>query len=361
MLAAGLASLAGLSFARRVGAALTPSDARTAIAYPDARTGAPLAFPADFGAHPQYRVEWWYVTGWIDRPTYGFQVTFFRVRPGIAEDNPSRFAPRQLLFAHAALADPALGRLRVAERAAREGFGLAGANEGPTHAWIGSWSLVQEGAEYLTAVRAPDFSFDFALARTQPVLVEGDGGVSRKGPDPHETSGYYSEPQLAVHGTLAVGGRSRNVEGAAWLDHEWSSDYLARGAVGWDWTGVNFEDGGALMAFRIRDAAGAPVWAGGTLRDASGRRTTFGPADIAFTPLHRWTSPRTRVEYPIAMHIRAGGLEATLEPLFDDQELDARASVGTVYWEGAVRARLAGRDAGRGYLELTGYGAPLRL
>ncbi|HEX8739216.1 MAG TPA: carotenoid 1,2-hydratase [Casimicrobiaceae bacterium] len=340
------------------------------------RVGTRLAFPVDFGAHPRFRVEWWYVTGWLEAPpvrrpppsdaapasrSYGFQVTFFRVRPGIAEDNPSRFAPKELLFAHAAVADPVLEHLRVAQRAAREGFALAGAQEGSTRVWIDDWSLLRAGDAYRAAVRARDFAFDLALAPTQPVLLEGDAGVSRKGPEPREASFYYSEPQLAVRGTLAIEGNTQDVDGVAWLDHEWSSDYLGAGAVGWDWTGVNLADGGALMAFRIRDGAGQATWAGATLRNARGHRTTFGPADVAFTALRHWTSPRTRVAYPVAMRVRAGDLDVTLEPYFDDQELDARASVGTVYWEGAVRALVSGRVAGRGYLELTGYGAPLRL
>ena len=62
------------------------------------------------------------------------------------------------------------------------------------------------------------------------------------------------------------------------------------------------------------------------------------------------------------MTIDAGGVEYTSsKPLIDDQELDSRASTGTIYWEGAVRAMASGREAGRGYLELTGYGNALRL
>lgn len=377
MLAFGLASLAGGSVVRLARVAAGGPAGRGALDYPGVRAGTQIVFPAAFGAHPRFRVEWWYATGWIDalasrsaaklsgatsaRESYGFQLTFFRVRPGIAEDNPSRFAPRQLVFAHAAVADPALARLRVAERSAREGFGLAGAREGETEVWIDDWSLARSGAAYRAVAHGRDFEFDLALAPTQPVLVEGEGGVSRKGPEPQQASYYYSEPQLAVRGTLAVAGVARDVRGVAWLDHEWSSDYLGHGAVGWDWTGVDFDDGAALMAFRIRDAAGRPTWAGGTLRDASGRRTTFGPTGVAFASLRRWTSPRTRIDYPVGMRVRAGDFEVALEPLFDDQELDARAGIGAVYWEGAVRASVGGRPAGRGYLELTGYGAPLRL
>src|SRR6185437_1625340 len=124
--------------------------------------------------------------------------------------------------------------------------------------------------------------------------------LSRKVPQPTDASYYYSRPQLRIRGTLARGGDVRDVTGVAWLDHEWSSRYLARGAVGWDWTGLDFDDGASLMAFRIRDRAGDTVWAGGTYRDAAGNARTFAPDDIAFVAQRRWRSPRTQIEYPVA-------------------------------------------------------------
>ena len=132
-------------------------------------------------------------------------------------------------------------------------------------------------------------------------------------------------------------------------------------AVGWDWIGINLDDGGALMAFRMRDRSGAAFWAGGSHRTPDGRVRSFAPAEIRFTPQRQWRSPRTQVDYPVAMNVRAGDVECVLEPLMDDQELDARTGIGTIYWEGAVRALSAGRMIGRGYLELTGYGKPLKL
>ncbi len=131
--------------------------------------------------------------------------------------------------------------------------------------------------------------------------------------------------------------------------------------MGWDWTGINLDDGGALMVFRIRAAGGATRFAGGTLRDADGRTQVLSPADIRLTPTRRWTSPRTGVAYPVAWRLRAGEREFELEPLMDDQENDARLSAGTIYWEGAVRAFESRRPVGRGYLELTGYADRLRL
>ena len=124
---------------------------------------------------------------------------------------------------------------------------------------------------------------------------------------------------------------------------------------------MNLAGGGALMAFRIRDRQGRTYWAGGSLRDAAGRVRILGPGEVSFAPLRRWRSPRSGADYPVAMRLRAGGLDLDLEPLMDDQELDARASTGTIYWEGAVRAHAAGKPQGQGYLELTGYWKPLKL
>jgi len=344
--------------------ALAVPRAHADVVYPDVRTGVPLAFPGDEGAHPDFRSEWWYVTGWLtdDRAReLGFQVTFFRNRPGIAEASTSRFAPKQLLFAHAALADPERGRLVVDQRVARAGFDLAEASTGRTAVRIDDWSLDQRGDTYAAHVRARAFALDLTLDARTPPLLQGDGGLSRKGPDPLDASYYYSRPQLAVAGSISTGERTTKVSGVAWLDHEWSSRYLMRGAVGWDWIGINFDDGGALMAFRIRDAREGTLWAGGAWRDADGKRQVLEPADVAFTARARWRSPRTNVEYPVSFRVRAGERDVVLEPLFPDQELDARAGVGVVYWEGAVRASVDGRPAGRGYLELTGYGEPLKL
>jgi predicted secreted hydrolase len=332
--------------------------------YPRVVAGYALVFPRDHGSHPDFRTEWWYITGWV-RDTqgndYGVQITFFRNRPRVQEDNPSRFAPRQLLFAHAALADARHGRLRHDQRAAREGNGVAEAAQGNTRVRIDDWSLTREGERYEARVASREFSFELEFHPTQPLLLQGEQGFSRKGPGALDASYYYSIPQLAVAGQIALGGRLWSVTGNAWLDHEWSSHYLARTARGWDWAGVNLDDGAALMAFRMRDKDGGVLWASGTYRDKAGRVRTFRPAEIAFEPLRQWRSTRTETSYPAAMRVRTGERTFDLDPLMDDQELDARASVGTIYWEGAVRAMRDGRRAGAGYLELTGYWRALKL
>jgi predicted secreted hydrolase len=333
------------------------------IEYPSVVPGHALRFPRDHGAHPDFRTEWWYATGWLGNAAgeqFGFQVTFFRSRLPFATDNPSSFTPRRLLFAHAALADPTYGRLRDDQRAARPALGLAGFAEDTTRVWIGDWRLELSGDTYRTQVAGSDFALALELRAPGPPLLEGDAGLSRKGPRPEEASWYYSRPHLEVHGTIERGGVKDTVSGSAWLDHEWSSAYLAPEAEGWDWCGINLDDGGALMAFRMRGKDGGVIWAGGTLQ-SSGTTLKFGPQDVSFQPLREWESPRSGVSYPVSMRVTAGGRSFELQPLMDDQELDARATSGTIYWEGAVRAVEAGREAGRGYLELTGYWQPLKM
>jgi predicted secreted hydrolase len=253
------------------------------------------------------------------------------------------------------------GKLLHDQRVARAVLGLAGAEEGRTNVWIDDWSLAQEVREYKARIASRDFVFDLSFAPTQSPLLQGEHGVSRKGPRRESASYYYSIPHLNVAGTVAEAGKRFEVAGSAWLDHEWSSSYMDARASGWDWVGINLDGGGALMAFRMRDGTGATFWAGGSYRDPRGNRNALAPDDLEFIPLRTWRSPRTGTTYPIAWRVRAGAIELTLEPLMDDQESDTRASVGAVYWEGAVRALRDNKPVGRGYLELTGYGQPLRL
>jgi len=327
-------------------------------------TPKPLIFPADFGSHPAFRTEWWYVTGWLTTrqgDSLGFQITFFRSKPDTDSTNPSAFAPHQLLIAHCALSDPKHGRLWQDQKIRRAGMQLAEATTDDTNVWIERWSLKRDGQTYAAKIDAEDFSLDLALSETQGVMLNGDAGVSRKGPESQAASYYYSLPHLRVTGKIARQGALSQVSGEAWFDHEWSSEYLDAQAIGWDWIGVNLDDGAALMAFRIRGQQGEQRWAGGTYRGADGRVQILEPADIEFRAGRRWTSPRTGIAYPVEWSVRFGSREIELKPLLDDQENDTRLSTGAIYWEGAVRSYVESRLIGRGYLELTGYGERLRL
>ena len=351
------------------------------------RKGTPIVLPRDFGSHEDFRTEWWYVTGWLtgadaaDRRStgeagtsepYGFQLTVFRSRTDLAAGNPSRFAARQLLFAHAALSDPLQRRLRHDQRIARAGFGIAEASTSDTDLRLRDWSLkrvatgsaADTGHHYLARADSPSqgFALDLRLNATQPVLLQGDAGYSRKGPEAAQASFYLSEPQLAVSGSLRVDGRTRAVAGRAWLDHEWSEALLHPEAVGWDWVGMNLDDASALTAFRLRRQDGSALWAGGSHRTAGGPPRAFATDEVRFTPLATWTSPATRATYPVRWRIDTPAGNYEVRARLDAQELDTGGSTGNVYWEGLSDLHdSAGHRVGRGYLEMTGYAAPLRL
>lgn len=349
--------------------------------FADALPAERFVFPRDHGAHPDFRTEWWYVTGWLrtaEGEDLGFQVTFFRSRLGTDERNPSRFAAKQMLFAHAALADPKVGHLLHDQRIARSGFGIAEASATDAAVVLEGWRFdrvtdEKNALHFTTRIDSERFALDLDLRATDSLIAQGSDeaqpGFSQKGPVARDASRYYSVPQLAVSGTVARGKGSQRkdvVTGTAWLDREWSSAYLDPQASGWDWIGLNLDDGGALMAFRMRDRAGAKLWAGGSRRMPDGRIERYAPGDVDFATLRSWTSPASRATWPVQQAITiskpSSPLTIVVDPMMDDQELDSRSSTGTIYWEGAVRVRADdanGPTIGRGYLEMTGYFAPI--
>ncbi len=341
--------------------------------------GRRLRFPRDHGAHPGARTEWWYATGWLrsDAGTLiGFQLTFFRSRIApraeLASPPRGRFDARHLLFAHAAVSDIAAGRHVHAQRIARwsgdETLPEAHALRGDTALAVGPWWLqrdaVAAGGRYRARLAAPDagFTLDLQLASRQPLLLQGDAGFSRKGPLAQQASLYYSQPQLAVQAELTLAGRRRALAGAGWLDHEWSDEYLADDAVGWDWIGINLADGAALTAFQLRRRDGSVLWAGGSHRPAGGEVRSFRPGELRFTPGREWTSPASGTRYPVQWRVVTPVGNFSVAALLDAQELDSRASTGAIYWEGlAELLDSGGRRVGLGYLEMTGRAAPLRM
>lgn len=300
---------------------------------------------------------------------WGFQVTFFRSATGLAASNTSRFAATELVFAHAALTDLEQKRLRHDQRIARAGFGVAEAGRGETQVVLRDWRLSRDaGAPDRSRYRArvasdsAGFAFDLQFDATQPVLVQGIDGLSQKGPRPEQTSRYYSEPQLAVQGTLTLDGKPIGVKGRAWLDHEWSDSLLDPVAVGWDWIGMNLADGSALTAFRVRRADGTSLYAGGSVRTPGQTPRNFRTDEVRFAPGRVWASPSSKARYPVEWHVETPAGNFTVKSLLDDQELDSRGSTGAIYWEGlSDLLDAAGQRVGRGYLEMTGYAARLQL
>jgi predicted secreted hydrolase len=350
--------------------ALLAARAGGLAAQPAADGASALHFPADFGAHPGTRIEWWYLTGALEAAarTWGFQITFFRAATGISAAEASRFAARQLVFAHAAVSDLEQRRLRHDQRIARTGFGIAEAASNETALLVGDWQLGREGGSGASRYRTrassdlAGFAFELALTATQPLVLQGRGGVSQKGPRTAQSSRYYSEPQLAATGALTIEGKRVAVAGRAWLDHEWSDSFLDGEAVGWDWIGMNLADGAALTAFRLRRADGSALWSGGSFRPAGGATRDFAADDVTFVAGRSWQSAASGARYPVEWQLATPAGWFTVRALLDDQELDSRASTGAIYWEGlSLLLDGAGAPVGRGYLEMTGYAARLVL
>ena len=338
-----------------------------------------LSFPRDAGAHPDFATEWWYATGYIlaegsapdAAPAFGFQVTFFRSRVAKTQDMKSGLAARQLIFAHAALTDISGKKLWHDQRIARASgaqpgqnpLDTASASVQDTGVALRDWSLQRQGGDLRAQLAGADFSLALTLRASQPVLLQGDRGLSRKGPDPKQTSYYYSLPHLQVGGELMLQGKRHGVGAGstAWLDHEWSKEMLPPQAAGWDWIGINLLDGSALTAFRVRDNSGSALWDGGSFR-TKGKLFNFQRGEVVFQPLRVWKSPLSRASYPVEWLVRTPADFYTVRAVLDNQELDSRTSTGAIYWEGLCEVWDSNRKlVGRGYLEMTGYAAPIRL
>ena len=323
-----------------------------------------LVFPRDRGSHPDFKTEWWYLTGHgtsLGRE-FGFQLTFFRSRVDATQAMTSKFAAKQLMVAHAAITDVQGKKLWHDQRIARDGFGVASASEADMAIKLRDWSLTADGNRYTAELPANDFGLKLQFNETQAVLLQGKNGLSRKGPSDKQASYYYSQPQLAATGSLRMQGKTFDITGTAWLDHEWSEELLAPGVVGWDWIGMNLADGSALTAFRLRDKDGGAVWDGGSFWSPNQSLYVFSKGEVIFKPTRFWKSPVTQTSYPVEWIVRTPADFYTVKAVIDNQELDSRQSTGAIYWEGLSELIDSnGKLVGRGYLEMTGYSKPLQL
>ncbi|WP_440996531.1 lipocalin-like domain-containing protein [Arhodomonas sp. SL1] len=328
-------------------------------------TGArPFRFPEDHVAHPDYRSEWWYFTGNLETANgrlFGFQLTFFR--SALAPDMPeraSRLASRQAWMGHFAITDVTAGSHRFAERFQRGAAGLAGSTLGPVRVWLDDWVLRAERPDGLFPLRLRaregDMALDLRLSNERPRVLQGDRGYSRKGAEPGNASHYYSYTRLSAEGTVTDdGGRTHEVAGTAWLDREWSTSALGPEQAGWDWFALQLDDGRDVMVYRLRrHDGGTDRWSAGMVAGAQGKRRQLDADDFRVTPLRWWRSPDTGVRYPVAWRlvVPASDLALRAEAVLPAQEMRTAFR----YWEGAVTVTdRAGRPAGRGYLEMTGY------
>jgi predicted secreted hydrolase len=332
-----------------------------------------LTFPRDFGAHDDFRTEWWYYTGNLQqmpegRP-FGFELTVFRVGllpPTVELPTDSRWYNHSLYFAHFAVSDIANERFYAFERYSRPGPGLAGAQADPYRVWLDDWNITERapGIYRLQAAQA-EIAIDLTLTDEMGVILHGENGYSRKGENVNNASYYYSQPRLGAEGFVRVEGIHYPVSGLAWKDHEFSSGVLDKGQIGWDWFSLQFEDGPALMLFQLRERGGGTSAASsGTFITKDGiPRPIIQHIDFEISLLDEWRSPHTGGVYPSGWKIRLNEPNCLLEihPWMADQEINFPL---VTYWEGAVQFEGTCNGVptrGNGYVELTGYAGKVPL
>ena len=326
--------------------------------------GLELTYPRDHGAHAAHQTEWWYLTGNLeaaDGRRFGYQFTIFRrgLTPEPLGEEAAPLRARALYAGHLAITDASASRTRFAERLRRGAAPFVRASHEDLDLVLEDWSLVRRDDDSLRLVAADPgagIALELDLVAAKPLVLHGEAGWSRKGEEPGNASAYSSWTRLATRGSLRLDGAALEVEGASWFDHEFGSSVLEEGTLGWDWFGLQLDDGRELMAFHLRRVGGDLATASaGTLVEVDGTVRPLGHEDFTIEALDRWRSPRTRADYPSAWRITvpAHGVELRLAPLVPDCELVTGGSTGVVYWEGPVE--LSGTSTGRGYAELTGY------
>ncbi|WP_435231089.1 lipocalin-like domain-containing protein [Pseudopelagicola sp. nBUS_20] len=304
-------------------------------------------FPADHGAHPNYRIEWWYLTANLRSPDgthYGLQWTLFRsaLAPGTADG----FASPQIWFAHAAVTTP--DNHYVAERVARGGTGQAGVRADPFVAWIDEWVMQGDSFDRMRLNAAShEFAFNVALRAEGPLVLHGAGGYSIKSAE-GQASYYYSQPAFSLEGTLTLPAGDTEVTGVAWLDREWSSQPLAADQTGWDWFSLSLDTDEKIMGFRLRQVDGS-YFTSSTWIKPDGTATSLGDGSFTATPLI-WSTVAGR-QVPTSWTLSLA--ERELDVIVDAINPDAWMAVSVPYWEGPVT--VSGSHSGQGYLEMTGY------
>jgi predicted secreted hydrolase len=335
-----------------------------------------LEFPRDHGPHPGFRTEWWYWTGNLKSETgrrFGFQLTFFRHQltpfggTSAWPDPPSAWRSRQIYLGHAALSDMAGKRHFQTERAVRQALGLGGwVRWGPDITlFLRNWYAVILPDAHRLHAEGDAFDFTLEMKPVKGPVRHGIDGYSRKGATPERASCYYSFSRLETTGTVTVGGKSFEVEGESWMDHEFSTAPLEPGTLGWDWFSIQLADKTEIMIYLLRQKDGelSPA-SSGTYIDASGALRHLERGYFQVVAKESWKSPRSGAVYPQrwSISIPLLGIDLELSANLADQEMRTAGTTGVTYWEGSVAVKGTKGSTpveGHGYVEMTGYTGPV--
>jgi predicted secreted hydrolase len=329
-------------------------------------------FPRDFFDHPDYQTEWWYYTGNItgaDGRHFGFELTFFR--EGVSRDGSktSVWDVRDLYLAHFALSDLDGGRFYHLERVNRAGPGIAGIDASRRRLWNGNWSSAWSGESQRLRATDERVSISLVLRPQKSPVIHGENGVSQKAEGSGRASHYVSFTRLATEGSITVDGKTLEVSGLSWMDHEFFTHQLAPDQAGWDWLGIQLDDNSELMLYRLRRKDGtADPYSAGTYVDPQGKSRHLRAGDFSLLPqADTWKSPVSSASYPVAwtIVIEELGMQLNASTRLKSQEVSSGDSkLVPTYWEGAITLEGHRGDAslkGVGYLEMTGYDRPVRF
>jgi len=343
----------------------------TEAQYKTAAPGYRYEFPRDHFSHPGFQTEWWYTTGNLiasDGHQFGFELTFFR--RGVDRDTGKKepWDIQDLYLAHLALSDLGSGKFYQTERTNRAGPGLAGINEKEKRIWNGNWEIHWNGEEEILNVVDEKFSLTFSLHSEKPPVIHGVNGVSQKAAGPGHASHYVSFTRLQTKGAIEITGKTIEVRGTSWMDHEFFTHSMEAEQVGWDWLSVQLEDNTELMLYQFRRKDGSTdPFSSGTYVDAQGKSVHLTSADFRLIPTGEiWTSGVTAAKYPVAwrMEIPKLGLKLAATTRLKSQELAGGSKLAPSYWEGAIAiegTRGGVSVRGVGYLEMTGYDRPIEM
>lgn len=330
-------------------------------------------FPADHGAHDEYRTEWWYVSGTLrgasgsDLPPLGVQWLLMRVglraepepKPAGGTVEPaSAWRTTQIYAGLFSISASAGAGLHADGKLSRGAVGLAGATGDPVAVWIEDWRLVALDPASATPgfalrVDLDNVALDLELRAAKPRVTASELAASSGSPSmPFQ---FYTEPRLHAQGTLIADGRRTEVDGLLSLEHAWGELPLPGGPVGNDRFSLHLDDGSELILLRThRTRAGGEESASttGLLIEPGGSAVALADDGVRLEPLYYWTSPRTGTRYPIRWRLRVPerSIDVTLAPPAPDQEGEAWLP----FWAGPMG--VDGTAAGAGFVQLYGYG-----
>lgn len=324
-------------------------------------------FPADHFSHEDFKTEWWYYTGHLessDKKPFGFELTFFRSGVPISDAvSGGAFELKNVYMAHFALTDVSSKKFYHEEKLSRGGAGSAGASDKDYKVWLENWTASRDPktGKHFLAARSKDCSIKLSLGEGKIPAIHGHQGVSQKASCVGCASHYYSHTRMPADGELSVDGKTYNVRGTAWMDHEFGSNQLASNQIGWDWFSIQLTDGSDIMLYlmRLKDGTYDPH-SSGTFVAADGGVEHLQLKDYQIEPSQKWKSPHTGGQYPTSFHVTVPGkqLDLKINALVQDQELASKDKAGISYWEGACRVTGTHAGApvqGQAYVEMTGY------